>query len=140
MVRGLPADVRRGEGHPVQGGAMNGATVIRWGAGVPGREAKGLEVFGKAIEFFEGLSKTGRIHGHREYIAFTGGAGGFMLIEGETKELLSLLAEPEVLALNSQAEAIVQDFSIQVYGGGSDSAIQELIGTYSTAVGELGYM
>ena len=79
---------------------MNGATVIRWGAAVPGREAKGLEVFGKAIEFFEGLSKTGRIHGHREYIALTGSVGGFMLVEGESKELLSLLADPEVRALN----------------------------------------
>ena len=119
---------------------MNGATVIRWGASVPGREAKGLEVFGKAIELFEGLSKKGRIHGHREYIALTGGAGGFMIVEGDTKELLSLLAEPEILALNSQAEAIVTDFSIQVFGGGTDQAIQELVGTYSTAVGELGYM
>ena len=119
---------------------MNGATVIRWGAGVPGREAKGLEVFGKAIEFFEGLSKTGRIHGHREYIALTGESGGFMLVEGDTKELLALLAEPEILALNAQAEAIVQDFSIRVFAGGTDQAIQGLIGTYSTAVGELGYM
>jgi hypothetical protein len=119
---------------------MNGATVIRWGASVPGREAKGLEVFGKAIELFEGLSKKGRIHGHREYIALTGSAGGFMVVEGDTKELVSLLVEPEILALNSQAEAIVQDFHIQVFGGGTDQAIQELIGTYSTAVGELGYM
>jgi hypothetical protein len=119
---------------------MNGATVIRWGANVPGREAKGLEIFGKAIELFEGLSKTGRIHGHREYIALTGQAGGFMLVEGDTKELLSMLAEPEILALNSQAEAIVQDFSIQVYGGGTDQAVQELVGTYTSAVGELGYM
>jgi hypothetical protein len=119
---------------------MNGATVIRWGASVPGREAKGLEVFGKAIEHFEGLSKKGRIQGHREYIAVTGEAGGFMLVEGEVKELLTLLAEPEILALNAQAEAIVQDFSIRVFAGGTDQAIQELIGTYNTAVGELGYM
>ena len=119
---------------------MNGATVIRWGASIPGREAKGLEIFGKAIEYFEGLSKTGRIHGHREYIALTGADGGFMLVEGDTKELLTLLGEPEVLALNAQAAAIVQDFSIQVYGGGSDQAIQELMGTYTGAVGELGYM
>jgi hypothetical protein len=119
---------------------MNGATVIRWGAGIPGREAKGLEVFGKAIEFFEGLSKQGRIQGHREYIALTGADGGFMLVEGETRELLALLAEPEIIALNSQAAAIVQDFTIQVFAGGTDQAIQELIGTYSGAVGELGYM
>jgi hypothetical protein len=119
---------------------LNGATVIRWGATVPGRETKGLEVFAKAIEHFEGLSKKGRIHGHREYIALTGTAGGFMLVEGDTKELLAMLGEPEIMSLNSQAEAIVQDFSIQVFGGGSDQAIQELIGTYTTAVGELGYM
>jgi hypothetical protein len=119
---------------------MNGATVIRWGASIPGRETKGLEVFGKAIEHFEGLSKTGRIHGHREYIALTGADGGFMLLEGDTKELLSLLAEPEILALNAQAAAIVQDFHIQVYAGGTDQAIQQLMGTYSGAVGELGYM
>jgi hypothetical protein len=119
---------------------MNGATVIRWGAGVPGREAKGLEVFGKAIEYFEGLSKKGVIQGHREYISLTGQAGGFMLIEGEAKELLALLTTPEVLALNVQAEAIVQDFSIQVFGGGTDQAIQELIGSYTGAVSELGYL
>lgn len=119
---------------------MNGATVIRWGAGVPGREAKGLEVFGKAIEYFEGLSKKGTIQGHREFIALTGADGGFMLIEGKTTELLALLAEPEIIALNAQAAAIVQDFTIQVFAGGTDQAIQELIGTYSTAVGELGYM
>ena len=119
---------------------MNGATVIRWGATVPGRETKGLEVFGKAIEYFEGLSKKGRIHGHREYISLTGSSGGFMVVEGDTKELLALQADPDVLALNSQAAAIVQDFEIQVYAGGTDKAIQDLIGTYSTAVGELGYM
>lgn len=119
---------------------MNGATVIRWGAGVAGREAKGLEVFGKAIELFEGLSKKGVIQGHREYIALTGRAGGFMLVEGETKELLALLAAPEILALNAQAESIVEDFSIQVFAGGTDQAIQEMIGTYSGALGELGYL
>jgi hypothetical protein len=63
-----------------------------------------------------------------------------MLVEGDTKELLSLLAEPEVVSLNSQAEAVVNDFRIQVFGGGTDQAIQELMGTYSAAVGELGYL
>jgi hypothetical protein len=119
---------------------MNGATVIRWGAGVPGREAKGLEVFGTAIEYFAGLEKKGVIQGHREYISLTGEAGGFMLVEGETKTLLGLLAEPEILALNSKAQAIVEDFTIQVFAGGTDQAIQDMIGTYTGAVGELGYM
>lgn len=119
---------------------MNGAIVIRWGASIPGREAKGLEIFGQAIERFEGMAKLGRIHAHREYIALTGADGGFMIIEGPVPELLSIVAEPDTLALNTKAAAIVSDFEIQVYGGGNDKSIQELMGTYSGSLGELGYM
>jgi hypothetical protein len=119
---------------------MNGATVVRWGAPIPGREAKGLEVFGKAIEYFEGLSKEGRVHGHHEYIALTGRAGGMMVVEGEVAELQQILAEPATMALNAQAEAITQDFEITVYAGGNDQSIQEVIGTYMGAMAEIGYM
>ena len=114
--------------------------MVRWGASIPGREAKGLEVFGSAIERFEQHAKSGRIHSHKEYIALTGRSGGFMLVEGDVAELQKILVEPETLALNSKAEAIVSDFEIQLYGGGSDQAVQELIGTYMTGLQEIGYM
>jgi hypothetical protein len=119
---------------------VNGAIVIRWGSSVPGREAKGLEVFGQAIERFEGMTKTGRVHAHREYFALTGKEGGFMIVEGQVEELMKISAEPETLALNAKAGAIVEDFEITVYGGGTDQSIQELVGNYTGAVGELGYM
>lgn len=119
---------------------MTGAALIRWGAQVPGREAKALEVFGKSIERFEQLAKEGRIHAHREYIALTGRAGGFTILEGDVEELQKILVEPETLALNTQAEAIVADFEITLYAGGTDKAVQDLIGTYVGAVGELGYL
>jgi hypothetical protein len=119
---------------------MTGAVVIRWGASIPGREAKGLEVFGKAIEQFEGFAKEGKVHGHREYIALTGKSGGFMIADGDVAELQKILISPEVLSLNSQAESIVSDFEIQLYGGGTDQSVQELIGTYTGGLSELGYM
>lgn len=119
---------------------MTGAVVIRWGASVAGREAKALEVFGRAVEQFEQHAKQGRIHEHHEYIALTGRAGGFMIATGEIAELQKLMAEPETLRLNSQAESIVSDFEIQLYAGGSDQAVQEVMGTYVAAVGELGYL
>ena len=119
---------------------MTGAALIRWGGQVPGREAKSLEVFGRSIERFEQLAKEGRIHAHREYIALTGKAGGFTILEGEVEELQKILVEPETLTLNSQAEAIVTDFEITLYAGGTDKAVQELIGTYMGAMGDLGYM
>ena len=123
-----------------EGGTMTGAALIRWGAQVPGREAKSLEVFGRSIERFEQLAKEGRIHAHREYIALTGRAGGFTILEGEVEELQKILVEPETLALNTQAEAIVTDFEITLYAGGTDKAVQDLIGTYMAAIGDLGYM
>ena len=119
---------------------MTGAALIRWGGQVPGREAKSLEVFGRSIERFEQLAKEGRIHAHREYIALTGKAGGFTILEGEVEELQKILVEPETLTLNSQAEAIVTDFEITLYAGGTDKAVQDLIGTYMGAMGDLGYM
>jgi hypothetical protein len=119
---------------------MNGAVVARWGSTRPGREAKALEVFGKSLERFEGLAKEGRITGHHEYISLTGRLGGFLIADGELAELQKILVEPETLALNSQAEAICEGFEINLYAGGTDQAIQELMGTYMGAVGELGYL
>lgn len=117
-----------------------GAVVVSWGAVIAGREAKALEVFGKSIERFEQLSKQGRIHAHKEYISLTGRIGGFTIIEGELEELQKILIEPETLTLNSQAEAIVHDFRQNLYAGGTDQAVQEVMGTYMTATAELGYM
>ena len=119
---------------------MNGAIHISWKASIPGREAKGLEVFGKAVERFEGLAKAGRIHSHQEYFAVTGAEGGLMLITGNLDELLKIVAEPETLALNTQAAAIVQDFVTQVFGGGTDQAVQEMMTTYVESLQALSYL
>src|SRR4051794_39483189 len=101
---------------------MNGAMHISWKASIPGREAKGVEVFGAALERFEGLMKQGRIHSHEEYFAVTGTEGGFMIVRGDLDELLKISVETETLVLNTKAAAIVQDFTIQLYAGGTDSS------------------
>jgi hypothetical protein len=119
---------------------MNGAILITWKANIPGREAKGLEVFGTAVERFEGMAKTGRIHAHQEYFAVTGQGGGFMLVTGELVELMKISAETETLALNTKAAAIVQDFCIEIFAGGTDKAVQELMGNYTESLSGLGYM
>jgi len=119
---------------------MNGAICISWKHSIPGRETKALEVFGRAVERFEGMAKTGRIHSHQEYFAITGADGGFMLVTGELDELLKITAEPDTLALNAQASSIVNDFEIQVLAGGNDKAVQELMGNYTESLTSLGYM
>jgi hypothetical protein len=122
------------------GEIMTGAIVIRWSATVPGREAKGLEVLTNAVGHFDELQKEGRIHGHREYFSLTGGEGGFMIVEGGVAELLAITAEDQTVKMNAQAAAVVQGFDVQVYGGGSDQAVQELVGSYVSGLQELGYL
>ena len=119
---------------------MNGALMIRWGASIPGREGTSLDVFGSAINRFETLAKQGRIHGHREYFSVAGDFFGFMLIEGELDELMKILVEDDTRKLTDQASTQVQDFSVEAYAGGSDNATQELVASYMTTLGELGYM
>jgi hypothetical protein len=119
---------------------MDGAMIIRWGASIPGREAKGLEVLATAQAAFDDLAKSGRIREHREYISLTGNTGGLMIVDGELDELAKLLHEPEQLALESKAAAIVQDFSRELVAGGTDQSVQETIGVYMGALQEVGYL
>lgn len=119
---------------------MHGALMFRWGRTIPGREAASLEVFGAAIKRFEALTKEGRIHGHREYMSITGRGGGFTLVEGETEELTKLLTEEESLRLNIQSAAVTEDFEIQTFVGGTDQAVQQAIGNYTTGLHDIGYM
>jgi hypothetical protein len=119
---------------------MTGAIVIRWGAIVPGREAKAMEVFGQAVARFEDLQKAGRIHGHREYFALTGADGGMAVAEGEISELMAIVAEDDTIKLNVQSAAIVQEFEVNVMGGGSDQAVQSLMTTSVGALADIGYL
>jgi hypothetical protein len=121
---------------------MTGAVVISWGGAIPGREQKSLEVFTHALGHFEGLAKQGRIHGHKEYIAVTGNLGersGIMVIEGQLDELLKIQTEPEVRKLVTEGSLICQNFTVQVFAGGSDNAMQHEISTYVESAQELGY-
>jgi hypothetical protein len=119
---------------------MHGAIRISWGANVPGRETTGLDVFGRAINRFETMTKEGRVAGHHEYFSVTGRDGGFMLVEGEVEELTKILAEEETLKLNAQASAVVDDFEVQAFIGGTDQTTQQLIGVYTSSLTDIGYM
>ena len=119
---------------------MNGALMIRWGQSIPGREAASLEVFSSVINWFESLAKGGRIHSHHEYFSVTGRFGGFAILEGELDELTKILAEEDTQRINDKAGAVVQDYEIQTYFGGSDQTIQTAIANYTTTLNELGYL
>jgi hypothetical protein len=119
---------------------MHGALMFRWGTSIPGREAASLAVFGSAINRFETLTKEGRVHGHREYVSITGRDGGFALLEGETDELTKILGEEDTIRLNVQASAVVEDFEVQTYIGGTDQSVQQAMGIYTASLNAIGYL
>jgi len=122
---------------------MNGALIITWGANVPGREAKGLEVFGKALAHFDELAKKGRIHGHKEYITLTGNVNqlaGVMVIEGPVDELLKLQTEEQTRALLIEGSTIAQNFTATVAAGGDEQTLTNEISLFTKTQQSLGYL
>lgn len=103
---------------------------------------KAIEVFGQAVAYCEALAKQGRIHAHKEYIGLTGNASrlaGFQIVEGDVTELQKILLEDEYRTLQIEAAQIVENFTVNLYAGGSDRTVQELITKYAEAVAGLGY-
>ena len=119
---------------------MTGAMVISWGANVPGREAMGIESLTKALGYFEGLSKEGRIHGHREYVNVSGRDGGFMIVDGELDELQKIMIEDEFLRRRTEGGAVVEDFRVELFLGGTDQSIQEGIALFAETLNAMGVM
>jgi len=122
---------------------MNGALIITWGGNVPGREAKGLEVFGKALAYFDELAKTGRVHGHKEYISLTGNideVAGTMVVEGSVEELLKIQAEEKTRFLLTEGALISKNFTARVSVGGDEQTLTKEITLYTQTLQGLGYL
>jgi hypothetical protein len=119
---------------------VDGAFIIRWGNSIAGREAKGLEVLAAAQTTFDELAKAGKVRGHREYISLTGSSAGYMIVDGEVEELEKLLHDPDQLALDVKASAVVEGFSRELVSGGTDQGIQDSVGIYMTALQDVGFL
>jgi hypothetical protein len=120
--------------------SMTGALMIRWTGVVRGREGKALEVYGRALELYEGLAEEGRLSGHRDYLAVTGQGGGFVLVEGPLAELLALVASPNHLRIRDEAAAVLDDVEMQIFAGGSDRTAEEMLQSYAAGLADLGYL
>lgn len=119
---------------------MTGAIVIRWSGPKTGREVKSLETFGRALAYYDGLAKQGRIHGHHEYLQLVGKPGGFMIIDGPVDELLKVQVEEGTRRLITEANVNVADLTVEVFVGGSEGTIQQQIALYGETLQSQGLM
>jgi hypothetical protein len=109
----------------------NAAIYVSWGASVAGREAKSLEVFMHAVEYYGRLEKEGKIAALRTYVASTGSTqfSGFMVIEGEVAQLRTLVDSDEYKTILTKARHLVEDVNVVhcVTGNEVGHSIQHLV-------------
>ena len=91
---------------------------IGWGANVPGREEKGLEVFNESVAYWGQLEEDGKIESF-EVVLLTPHGGdleGFALLRGSRDQVGTLIVDEEFERTTARATLIVQNVGI-VPGG-----------------------
>ena len=99
--------------------ADRGAVRIAWGEVRPGIEvAKAMGVLAGTIGRLDDLQKAGRISGYRVFGSILG-SNGFVLMEGDLRELAIIQTEEETLNDLARAIAVVDGVKIELFAGGS---------------------
>ena len=115
--------------------ADRGAMFTTWGATRPGvAPAKGMEVFAKALGWYDELAKEGRISGYRVYSCI-GRDAGMIIAEGDTAELARITTEEQSTTLLQLASAVVEDVRTELVIGGNPD---DVVGFYMRAIEALG--
>lgn len=113
------------------------ALFIGWGAPVRGREAKALEVFGEAAEYFGQRASDGAIENFDTVVLGPHGGDlyGFFLLRGTTAQLGQLQAREDFFRLLARAGLIIE--RLGVVPATVDEAILQQLAIYQEAVQEL---
>jgi hypothetical protein len=117
---------------------QRGAMIITWGESQPNVSSdQGLGVFAKALEYYDGLAKVGRISGYRVYSS-TRRSAGTIIVEGELSELAKIQCEEESFKQLALGSAVVQDVDVELCVGGSPDDVTSFFTTGIQAITEAG--
>lgn len=110
---------------------------VGFGTPVRGREAKSLEVFNEAMQYYARLQQEGRIESFEA--AFLdphgGDMDGFILLRGQRETLSRLRVEAEFERLTTRANLVVD--GIGVVGASLGEGMARTIAMFQDAIGEL---
>jgi hypothetical protein len=108
-----------------------------WGAPIPGRETKALQVFGEALEYFARLEQEGRIEGMEPMLLeeHGGDLGGCFLIRGDRDPLARLRGDDDFQRMVARAGLVVTN--VGVVGGMTGERLQRMMAMWQEQVAEL---
>jgi hypothetical protein len=87
--------------------------LISWGAGVAGREERGLEVFNEAMGLYGRLQQEGRIESFDVALLNPGtGVDGYIALHGSSEQLAAIRDDEEFRRTLYDAALIVQDLKM----------------------------
>jgi hypothetical protein len=111
------------------------ALFIGWGAPIPSREAKGLEVFTEALAFHGGLRESGDIESVDVVLLAPHGGdlNGFIVLRGSEDQMSALRRNQEFERINARASLVVE--RLGVVDAVVDDGVGEQISLYQEAIG-----
>jgi hypothetical protein len=110
---------------------------IGWGASVPGREERGLEVFDEAVSFYGRCQQEGRIEGFDVSLLEPHGGGltGYIELHGSAQQLGALREDDEFRRIMFDASLIVDELG--VVDGFTNEGVASQMAIYRDAVGRV---
>ena len=117
----------------------NASVYITWGSSIAGRETKGLEVFGDALQHHAKWKQEGKITDHKAYLATHGDYdrfAGCIILEGEVDKLRALIDTDDWKLLELRARHVVNNVQVVHCIGGNE--IMKAIELATTARKQLG--
>jgi len=110
---------------------------VGFGIPVRGREAKSLEVFNEALQYYARLEQEGTIDSFEAVFLepHGGDLGGFILLRGDRAKLSLVRTDREFERLTTRANLVVEH--VGVTGATLGDGMGEAMGMFQDAVGEL---
>ena len=110
---------------------------IGWGAVIPGREQKSLQVFGEGVAYWQRLQEQGEIESFEpvQLEPHGGELAGFVLLRGEREKLERVRYTDEFLRLNARANLVIQHFGVVAWFSGE--ALTRQFATFQEQAGDL---
>lgn len=109
---------------------------IGWGAGVPGREERGLEVFNESVGLYGRLQQDGRIE-RFEVALFDPNSdlAGYIALHGSGQQLAAVREDEEFRRTLMAASLIVED--LRIIDGFTNEGVARELERYQEAVAKV---
>jgi hypothetical protein len=109
---------------------------ISWGAPVPGREERGLEVFNEAVGMYGRMQQDGRIESFDVCLLGPNAKiDGYIAVHGSADQLNAIREDDEYLRNMMDAGLIVADLA--VVEGYTGEGVARMMGIYQEAIGRV---